>query len=67
MLRKENMLRKFLVCVMTSDYPSICFNYKFLETTKKGAHSDVQRLTKSVYLGCVIEAIMPLPNTYTLH
>lgn len=35
MLRKENMLRKFLVYVMTSDYPSICFNYKFLETTKK--------------------------------
>jgi len=35
MLRKGNMLRKFHVYVMTSDYPSICFNYKFLETTKK--------------------------------
>jgi len=37
MLRKGNMLRKFHVYVMTSDYPSICFNYKFLEATKKRA------------------------------
>lgn len=35
MLRKENMLRKCLVYVMTSDYSSICLNYNFLETTKK--------------------------------
>lgn len=67
MLRKENMLRKFLVYVMTSDYPSICFNHKFLETTKKEHISGVQRLMKSVYLGCVIKATMLLPNTYKLH
>lgn len=35
MLRKENMLRKFFVYVMISDYFFICFNYKFFEMIKK--------------------------------
>lgn len=46
MLRKENMLRKCLVCVMTRDYPSICLNYNFLETTKKRARYAYEDSTK---------------------
>lgn len=67
MLRKENMLRKCLVDVMTSDYPSICFNYNFLETTKKRTLSK-KNIIKSVP-GSVIKAILPtevVPNSHEL-
>lgn len=52
---------------MTSDYPSICFNYNFLETTKKRTLS--KKNIKSVQPGSVIKAILPtevVPNSHEL-
>lgn len=65
MLRKENMLRKCLVCVMTRDYPSICLNYNFLETAKKGHITCTKTQNKSTNT-YVREAILPAEALKTL-